>query len=581
VSTTTYRRLLQLTIVAMTVAIAFMIGGQFLFPPTLGPAHLSAFGSRLWIVSHGSLHELDERGKRVKQHRLSAFGLSDTLSEIRFTAADTFWAHDNERVLRCTVGSERCVAQVLPEMGKRRDNRKILPSADELSLWVADASEHQVLLYERASATAAFTLKSTFTEGLRFPNQMQWQGADALLVNTNGHRIVRLKASSKGRGDVEFVAAIKHRDLRTGRRWPFALTLSPDASGWALVADDRMRDADLISLNSDFSTKRVVSLSRNQDPMSIAWFADGLVVADPMNFQLWRVSGVNPPESWLVDSPFAVELKAAQNTWAWQQRLPKFLIAFIALCVGLGAWFGHRAGEFSKFRSTAWNNAASGASPNAVAAAQNTARQRGPVTGVHALKGVTLTRRWVVATLGLLCAAFSAALLYMAWPYFYTHDCAGRSCDEWGISRGALLLVVVLIALTTIATVLRLRAIESARIGTDGTDLLIFFRKRWHVVNPAQATLTRNALLFGHRHIALRINGAPQFDAVKLQIRVFDRLPSLHIDNGDAAVACLTHLWSRGGAVGRAKLITGFVGLTVHAGIVTHTIWQLMSSPAF
>ena len=482
-----YRTSLTLLLGVMITGISGFIAYMALFEGFIGPAQMASYQDRMWIASHGELHRFNPLGQRVDHTPLASFGLSAKISDLQVLDDDAFLTHDQDRFVECSFSRAACAPLAVAGDFGRRDGRRMQLSTDGLQLAIADTSAHRVILFSRESRTSPYQKRKILTLEFRFPNQMRWENSDLLVANTNHNELTRV-TDPFGAASLQTIS-IKHPQLRSGRRWPFALARIDAAQLAVLVASATMSNADLLILR-DREDSTVIALEATQDPFSIATVGPLLLISDPHAFKVWQHDGARVLPDGFGDADFKRELEDAKQREQWQQRLPKVLIGFIVVCLLIGLVLARKAGELTQIAGASW------ATPEATGLDDAGALQDGRVTRITPLPAVTRNRRTASAALGAISVLVLCMLTYIAWPYFYNHDCGRHThCDTWGVMRLLWIAVPVTFAALVLAVWLRLRELDHQSLATNGQMLFVTSGKHVRALPATQATLTRQALL--------------------------------------------------------------------------------------
>lgn len=559
-----YRRGLRAVIALQCLLILAFVYRGLSAPGPFGPRLPAVQGPTLWLESHGALHQFDAAGQRLQHIALDELGLSPHVSSLQFTAQNTFWVHDESRVRRCDLQQRLCLPIELADLGTRRESRWVRVSDDESEITVSDASQHRVLVYRRDAVTARYTLAHTYAEGLRFPNQTLQVGEQMWVANTNRHQIVQLRtgsSTSTASTPPRSEHAILHPDLRPGRKFPFAMALDPREQLWVLVADSAMQHADVVILNRQLQPERVVPLSSSQDPNAITLFQQHMLMTDMSQFMVRRLDPYGRVLAPFGDTSFQAELETARRQAQWAHRLPTLLLTSIGVLMLIALWLAWKAGELSQIRGAAWREEPTAPSPTLSDGvlperhAPNTPLiARGQVTMVKSTPGSTRTRRRMMLITDAVVLVIAGALVYWAWPRFYQQDCTPtQACAPWlPFVVGA---VALLPLLASQIARRKLKALEAARIGTDGEQVQAKVGNKHYSAPAHEVTCTRQHLLIGLGVVPLRLNGAPLFDEEALRHNIMDRLPQMRMHNSVWNNGLLAHYWRHGGWRGRAVVV--------------------------
>jgi sugar lactone lactonase YvrE len=313
--------------VAATAACVLLVleAGERMYA-TLGPtrAAVAADGS-LYLVSHGKLHVFASDGARRSVFDLAALGVSRRPSELALHADGrvVFADPDTSMLERCRLPAGPCerldpglraaAAQPLFPLNSVR----VAIDDSARRYYISDNAGHRVVIADFSGRALASSAPGMF----RYPNQLAITAPGELCVaDTNHHRI----ATFDVRGDRIGLALreVSTRALeiaRPGRAWPFDAQAMPRGETWVLVANNRMRDADVVVFDAAGKATRRIDLGDDSDPFAIRPWNDRVLVADATRYRVVDVMAPGAPPA-LHDAGFSRELeRERENVERWRQ----------------------------------------------------------------------------------------------------------------------------------------------------------------------------------------------------------------------------------------------------------------------
>ena len=289
---------------------------------SIGPSKaVAAADGSLYVLSHGKLHIFAPDGTRRAAIALESLGLTRTPSDLalhrdgRVVLADP----DTSNLQRCKLPQGPC--QPIDLNLHRADLQKVVPlnsikvaiDEDAQRYYVSDNAGHQVVIADFAGRVLDRSKPHTFF----YPNHLfVARPGELSVVDTNHHRIATLDVHGDRFGRELGVVPAGHSDAgRPGRVWPFDAARLPGGQLVALIADNGMKDADVIVIDGE--ARRRIDLGSDSDPFDVEVWGDRMVVADATNY---RLQALNLDGSLRTDFPpadFARELEEARREPAY------------------------------------------------------------------------------------------------------------------------------------------------------------------------------------------------------------------------------------------------------------------------
>ena len=302
---------------------------------SIGPSKaVAAADGSLYVLSHGKLHVFGADGERRAAIPLESLGLTRTPSDLalhrdgRVVLADP----DTSNLQRCTLPGGPC--QPIDLKLHSVDLQKVVPlnsikvAIDEGAqrYYVSDNAGHQVVIADFAGRVLDRSRPYAFF----YPNHLFLAKPGELsVVDTNHHRIATVDVHGDRFGrELRTVPAGRSDAGRPGRVWPFDAAPLPDGRLVALIADDGMKDADVILI--DGAARRRIDLGADSDPFDLEVWGERIVVADATNYRLQALNLDGTPRRDFPPAGFAHELAEAH-------RVPAFWRSVrLAAQVGIG-----------------------------------------------------------------------------------------------------------------------------------------------------------------------------------------------------------------------------------------------------
>lgn len=142
------------------------------------------------------------------------------------------------------------------------------------TLLATDAGVHAVYLLSM-DGEILDKLESDF----EFPNEIHFVNGEALVVDTNHHRLVRFAVSTTGFGEMAGAQSVLDwPGVDASHRFPFAWARTADGAEWVLIAGHNMGDAILV--RSQDGRQRQIELPRGSDAVDFVAMPDRLLLVD-------------------------------------------------------------------------------------------------------------------------------------------------------------------------------------------------------------------------------------------------------------------------------------------------------------
>lgn len=255
---------------------------------TQGPSRLGvAHDGTVWVNSHAGLHQLARDGTRLRSIPLADLGLGPIVSHVRVLRDGRLIVGQAEPsgLFRCDVGSLRC-ERLTPD---GETAHALMLAVDEAAgrIAVSDNAGHRLLLLDMDGRILDATPRARFLH----PNGIAFLPDGTILVSdTDRMALVQVAVGRDriGAGLESFMVNVG--PLRPGRHHPMEFAATADGKWWVLVAEERMRNADLMIHEPLGAPRQRVDLGPRSDPTDVVAFANGVLVAEPTRVDLLEVS---------------------------------------------------------------------------------------------------------------------------------------------------------------------------------------------------------------------------------------------------------------------------------------------------
>jgi hypothetical protein len=264
------------------------------------------------------LHVFATDGARRSSFDLAALGVTRRPSELALHADGrvVFADPDTSMLERCTLPGGPCerldpglrAAAAQPLFPLNSVRVAIDDSAQRY--YISDNAGHRVVIADFSGRALASSAPGLF----RYPNQLAVTAPGELSVaDTNHHRIATFDVRGDRIGPVlRAVSTLAWDIARPGRAWPFDAQAMPGEETWVLVANNRMRDADVLVFDAAGKATRRIDLGDDSDPFAIRRWNDRVLVADATRYRVVDVAAPGALPA-LHDADFARELERERD----------------------------------------------------------------------------------------------------------------------------------------------------------------------------------------------------------------------------------------------------------------------------
>lgn len=514
--------------VALCFAVIFESGHRMY--DTIGPSRaIAAPDGDLYIVSRGALHVFGPDGKRRKVVDLSSLGVTRIPSDVEVHRDGRIVVANAEQtyLMRCKLASgacERIEAKLtaVPRAG-RLNTAKVFIDEGGSRYFVSDNAGHRILVMDFGGRQLSATKKGTVWR----PNQLALEGPSRLRVaDTNHHRIAIFGVEGDRIGKVEEEIPAEVALARPGRVWPFSSVRMPGGELWALIADEGMKDADLVVFDVNGAPVRRIDLGEDADPFDLEIWGGRVIVCDATRYRVDAFTFAGRPAAAVNDPQFAAELEEGRrsvDTWRGARMLAQAGVALVPLlAIAILRLMGS---------SLSWI-----ARPAPVAQAPKAPRVSSEIRWIEVnaafLDGVR--RRWLVALLFVVAigaAMFLASYRLLGWDGIVSNTrLQGRLIEMGGIAA-------VFAILAPFSRRLALRYLGAYRLGATAGELHYEAAPRAGLFKLARdgAVAWRDVYYDGARLLAGRrlllvkgVTGAAMFEPEELRAVILAHVPRDH-----------------------------------------------------
>lgn len=304
-----------------------------------GPSRIGiAPDGSAWVTSHGALHHLAHDGALLKSVALKDLGLAPLLSHLRVMRDGRLIVGQAvpSGLFLCDLGAMRC-ERLLP---RGETAHALMLAVDEASgrIAVSDNAGGRLLLFDLNTRSIVDA-----TEPGRFlhPNGIAFLADRTLLVSeADRGALVRLAVGPDGFGKTlgSFRVA---GPPGSARRHPMEFAGTANGKWWVLVAEDAMRDAELVIQEPLGVPRERVDLGPRADPTDVVAFGGGVLVAEPLGFRLLAVDPAGIDVRPFGSPEFLGELAAARRAhavWKLARDFAPIGMAVLPLACALFLW---------------------------------------------------------------------------------------------------------------------------------------------------------------------------------------------------------------------------------------------------
>lgn len=188
-----------------------------------------------------------------------------------------------EGLFRCNLVSMDCAPFGAPAIDFRATFHAFIDPLNA-SVYISDTSRHALHKYSVDGSEL-----SSFTHGLRFPNQLLVYDGHLLVADTNNHRIAGIEAGGvELPGENSSFDVVPDEAWSRGERWPTHLARVAD-HWWVNNMRSDMRNGGVYVFDNDWTFVKRLGLPAGADPIAILPFGPGALISDWDNDRIYRV----------------------------------------------------------------------------------------------------------------------------------------------------------------------------------------------------------------------------------------------------------------------------------------------------
>jgi hypothetical protein len=335
-------------LVAMLACVALIVEAGRRIYHSIGPskAVAGADGS-LYVLSHGKLHIFSRDGTRREAIALDSLGITRMPSELALhrDGRAVFADPDTSLLHRCALPKGPCEAldlrlhHVDVQQFVPLNSIKIAVDDEHQRYYISDNAGHAIVI---ASFDGQVLARSSYY-AVRHPNHLFVEAPGELtVVDTDHHRLATFDVHGDKVGRlVRSMDADRSPVTRPGRRWPFDAVRVPGGGTAVLIADDGMKDADLVLFDGAGTPVRRLDLGASSDPFDIELWNGRLIVADATLYRLQAVSLDGVPAADFPSAAFVAELDAARavpERWRAVRQAARIAMVVVPLVAIAALW---------------------------------------------------------------------------------------------------------------------------------------------------------------------------------------------------------------------------------------------------
>jgi heme exporter protein D len=238
------------------------------------------FDGDFWIFRNGDL--LVRRGVRQKQtffRELQMFlrigpGSRDLIEE------------DGGILQRCDLATFACREFGGGSGAFRKTTFKLAVDEEKGNVYISDTLEHRLLLYDIQG-----NLKRKSDVSFDFPNGILLAQDGLLYVADTNHHCVRgVSAEFESFGRIEKEFSIITKKAGYGRVWPTSILLAGNNQWWVINSGSDMQNGEVMVYDREGAFIKRIDLPGDADPVALAASGEHVLIADPTEMRIYRVS---------------------------------------------------------------------------------------------------------------------------------------------------------------------------------------------------------------------------------------------------------------------------------------------------
>jgi len=280
-----------------------------------GPSRMGvASDGSVWVNSHARLLHIARDGALLQSVALADLGLANPLSHVRVLADGRLIVGQAapSGLFLCDVGAMRC-ERLIPA-GETAHALMLAVDQSAGRVAVSDNAGHRLLLIDLASRRI---IDATEPRRVLHPNGIAFLSDGTLLVSDTDRRtLARFEVGPDGFGKALAEYRVNQGPLRPGRHYPMEFAGTANGKWWVLVAEEGMRNADLMIHQPLGVPQDRVDLGPRSDPTDVVAFGGGVLVAEPLRFRVLAVDGYGTDVRPFGSPELLAELDAARRQHA-------------------------------------------------------------------------------------------------------------------------------------------------------------------------------------------------------------------------------------------------------------------------
>ncbi|WP_018954249.1 hypothetical protein [Thioalkalivibrio sulfidiphilus] len=450
-----------------------------------GPQQITQLGDALLINNGDALYRISPSGEILSRHDLSQLGYANNLTDLHgLPDGSVLLASSRPSTVRqCRLETSDC--DTLLDPGQLPEGRayKLLHGPDG-TLMIADTSGHRILRVQDLRNPEPTPLD--ITAGLRFPNQLSWHNGQLWVADTNHHRLSAYHVNEVRGEMLGSIEVIGHPDARRTRIWPTAFAFDERGRVWVIVANNLLRDADVLAYSLEGRALTRIELPEGADPVFMTHHQGALFITDPTRMTVHqvdmndlRVSALGGQFGTLLD-----ELRTQRDHYATLSHIGLWSLAGI-LVLGLLLASGSLRERLSK-QWQATMGTGSKQHPHL-------SNRIAPLVNADRLSGVSWLEpdpkrmrplQWALYA-GMACILLAPALIIATQVYWAPEDADASPYTFRGLMAMLLVLVAVILPLMWQASLLL-----KSRIGIRGGLLYLRDHRGRAIQIPAEVAVS-------------------------------------------------------------------------------------------
>jgi len=469
----------------------------------VGPTHIAADASQVFIIASGFVHQLKADGTWIGKQPLAAMGVEDDPIDLRVADGDLVVVTQRPAAIRlCNVSASACSLQTFPEGPAPERQLKVQWRQRGFDVLWTD-SRGSGLWAQHPDTPAPYSLVPVGQ--LAGPNDLAFDEQGHLWVaDTDHRRIVEfIEATDEAPGAdsaATWTSGRSHSAVneltRDSRYFPMMLALGADGNWWVTQAsgfDDGR--ADLMIYHPDGGAIDQVTLPGGIFATDIAAVHDQLLITDLDTFRVYAVDAFTREVSQFGDKTF----QRSMAQLAWQQKKYLRYSNYAMAAVVLFGLLMIVAAVIATPSNRRWSQAKPGI--DLAALAEKSGPVNGRSRGIHWLEqDEKLQRRLKYlrvtgVVLGMALVVLCAALFY--WVQTQTVEFTALERDRINTQLATLLLFAGAFSALLLPLISKSLTALKHRLGSDGRQLHVRLDDgRELTVPPAEIVYTDRSILF-------------------------------------------------------------------------------------